>query len=310
MHKKRMSEQPHPAHADRSRAGFTLIEILTVVAVIALLIAILLPSLRSARRQVRSSVCKANLKGLMTAIHTYAADHAGTVIPSYNMRGVTGGSSNPLDGWGPILDKGRYVMGARTIKGNPFACPDTVDVAGLAKTQTGSDPNNPKGYMDWPTILTISKNYAIPIPRRGYKKIIRVSYWINGDNPIGIPRNIEQGLHFTGSVGYGPDFDGNVIEPNRFDDFKSPFRLIALADGVYAGQQQAPRLGDVNSRIGYRHPGRLGKANVAFADAHVDAIEGDKFPRKMFSGASLDEIRSENLGSATVYADPEKILAP
>lgn len=55
------------------RFGFTLIEILVVVAIIALLVAILLPSLARARAQARNTQCLSNLHQLGTAMHTYAA---------------------------------------------------------------------------------------------------------------------------------------------------------------------------------------------------------------------------------------------
>ena len=44
--------------------AFTLIEVLTVVAIAALLIAILLPALSLARKQVRSVACRSNMKQL------------------------------------------------------------------------------------------------------------------------------------------------------------------------------------------------------------------------------------------------------
>ncbi len=56
----------------KNTRGFTLIEVLVVVAIIALLIAILLPSLKRARENARSSVCRTNLHDLGTSLYMYA----------------------------------------------------------------------------------------------------------------------------------------------------------------------------------------------------------------------------------------------
>lgn len=62
--------------SNRTR-GFTLVELLVVVSIIALLIAILLPSLRRAREQAKDTVCKANLKQLGLCSTYYADDNGG-----------------------------------------------------------------------------------------------------------------------------------------------------------------------------------------------------------------------------------------
>ncbi|MEP0841330.1 MAG: prepilin-type N-terminal cleavage/methylation domain-containing protein [Phycisphaerae bacterium] len=56
-------------------SGFTLIEVLVVVAIIALLIAILLPSMERARQQARATVCMSNLKQFAAAFVFYGQDH-------------------------------------------------------------------------------------------------------------------------------------------------------------------------------------------------------------------------------------------
>lgn len=289
------------------RGAFTLVELLTVIAIIALLLALLLPALSDSRRQTRNTVCTSNLRGLMLGITAYAAAEADTIIPSYNIRGVSGGPANPADGWAPLLDQGRYVPGRSTIAANPFCCPDTADRAGMAAGQTGDDPVNPRGYMDWPAVMTISQNYATTIPARGLNSIVRVGYWINGDNPLGIPQEFKQGAHFTGSVGYGPDPNGQFMRPCRFGDIVKPARLIALADGLYSGKQQATRPGDRDLRIGFRHGKTRVFANVGFADGHAEPIFGDRFPRKLNESLSPAEVFEENSGDwPTLYANPTR----
>lgn len=54
--------------------GFSLIELLIVIAVIALLLALLIPGLANARRVARTSVCMSNLKQFSAAGATYAVD--------------------------------------------------------------------------------------------------------------------------------------------------------------------------------------------------------------------------------------------
>lgn len=64
----------------RSGHGFTLIEVLVVVAIIALLISILAPSLAEARRQTRASVCLSNMRQLGVASHMYASAFNGMLV--------------------------------------------------------------------------------------------------------------------------------------------------------------------------------------------------------------------------------------
>ncbi len=56
--------------------AFTLIELLVVVAIIALLVAVLLPSLQRARKAAQAACCSAQLRDLMFALNYYADEHS------------------------------------------------------------------------------------------------------------------------------------------------------------------------------------------------------------------------------------------
>lgn len=301
----------YPQYPTRPRPpkGFTLIELLVVIAVIALLVSLILPALGKARQAGRSTVCLNGTRQLGMAFVTYNNDHKERVIPSFNTTGVNGDA--PLDGWAPILDRDGYVTASQQVAKGAFYCPDTFDIAGVREGQTGTDLINPRGWLDWPFIRTGSSNESVTIPERGFEKVIRVSYWLNAINPIGGTVVVEQDLHYTGSVGYGPGSNGLFVEQTKLSAFTRPSSLVTVADGVYVGRQRDNRFGTPNSRIGYRHSGKAGgTANTAFADGHAKPIAGNEFPRALGGSNDPAEVRAENLfGQPTVYANPEKALS-
>ena len=55
--------------------GFTLVEIMIVVAIIAILSAIAIPNFMAARSKSRANACKANLRQIESAVEQYAMDN-------------------------------------------------------------------------------------------------------------------------------------------------------------------------------------------------------------------------------------------
>jgi prepilin-type N-terminal cleavage/methylation domain-containing protein len=71
----------HGARSDRRRGGFTLVELLVVIGIIAVLIAMLLPALSRARNQALKIQCMSNLHQIGQTLLIYADGNNGYLFP-------------------------------------------------------------------------------------------------------------------------------------------------------------------------------------------------------------------------------------
>lgn len=110
--------------------GFTLVELLTVVAIIAILASVMIGTVSMGLKMAQTSKCSSNMRQIGTAFQTYLSDHD-NVMPQrkYN------------DGTGYWSVLAAYTGGSTTDKkGTVFVCP----------TQTSNDfPNEPSYGMNW-----------------------------------------------------------------------------------------------------------------------------------------------------------------
>jgi prepilin-type N-terminal cleavage/methylation domain-containing protein len=73
----------------KNRKGFTLIELMIVIAIIGILAAMAIPNFKKAREQAREKACYSNIRVLLGAIEMYNMDHS-AMMDSPNQGSLTG----------------------------------------------------------------------------------------------------------------------------------------------------------------------------------------------------------------------------
>jgi prepilin-type N-terminal cleavage/methylation domain-containing protein len=80
------------------KTAFTLVELVVVIAIIAILMALWLPAFRLAREHAAGAVCQSNLRQMTTILKTYCSDHDGQFPPArflYHSKRSFGDSNYP-----------------------------------------------------------------------------------------------------------------------------------------------------------------------------------------------------------------------
>lgn len=260
-----------------SADGFTLIEMLVVIAIIALLISILLPSLAQARQAGRNTMCMSNLKSMALSTQFYLNNNH-EMFPVRSSTSGTGGGS--VFG---AFEPTRIILSEDKRPIEVASCPNDGEPLRLypAGERTGTDP------VIGTTGLGIGDLYKLPPDYQ-----IRWSYGLNNMTGVKPTTDAERAVFNPNSTAYrdtthtllyadsawvnarghdkavndAPKLKGRVANAN------APFRFDKLAE--IPDEWNRPRAS------GKRHPNGN---NVVFFDQHGETVS----QRTLFSPAAV-----------------------
>ena len=240
----------------RFLTGFTLVELLIVIAIIAILMGILMPALQKIKERSRETVCKSNLRGLGLGIWAYITDNENRTADTsttnrffwYDSSGNFRRSNDSDAYWGVCYID--YVRGTEV-----FGCPSFKNVAELI-------------YSVNPVLIheaAFGLNY--------YTSNIRVTAYRYHTDFIVCHDHAE------------PKVEQDVRDMFHNNDTPGAMNLTHYRQG---GSRSRFYRGIFRHNIRFHEPERTGgRASVLWLDGHVSSIEettGDDVPKKWYTG--------------------------
>ncbi len=246
--------------------GFTLVELLVVIGIIALLISMLLPALNKARDAAVTTQCMSNMRQDGLAMAMYASDNP-CCFPPYRTALKFGAVSYPY-----FFE---YLPGLyQAPNSQTFRCP--------ADQMLEDDPSYPTGSMRGtydelnlsPTGQPISDLYF--------------SYCLNADGPqLGYPLYPISLFPLT-----SPARIDDLGLPNRYNPIMTTYVTDSTHFAVMLETQDAAQQGYDTNWTSYRFDHRKGTSqNVLFLDGHVETLVLKQFLPPSANLADLEQYR-------------------
>lgn len=300
------------------RRGFTLVELLVVIGIIALLIGILLPVLAGAREQAKTAQCLSNLRQIGQAFNIYAAENHGTVPPGHIRQQPDFGGRGE-ETWFTLLTVKGYVKGADQLQYRPptedeslaganawnsldsagntvFRCPSGTDFHKELGANNLGDPGSKTNDMNSWFWRRQSLLHAGVSASRGSQPIVDSWYAFNGVlPPRGQMRNgrgqdvwpMRVFGHFRSAEGQfkkGQIVGGPWL---KFSKIRKSGEMAMIFDGFWTHNWNT-------NLISARH-NKKRQTNFLFADGHAATVETKSLP----DGGAGNVQATSDLRSAT-----------
>jgi prepilin-type processing-associated H-X9-DG protein/prepilin-type N-terminal cleavage/methylation domain-containing protein len=242
-----------PAQSSRIRA-VTLVELLTVIAVIGILAAILIPVASSMRQTARAANCTSNLRQIGVAVLVFVGDHKG-ILPGSGQRPGNNGTNSSAS-WQDVLN----VM---VFEANLSAPRPTLQ-------RMGESPN--AGQMYCPSMERFGTAARYPRAYVINSRVMDHNVVTNPPVTWGVLLNYQKGYPYVRFA--TPARTVMVLESERSGDGvgpSAPFDQVVMGDGV-----TEPSWSANSQSFAFRHKGRL---NLVFMDGHVQSFAPAEFAR-------------------------------
>ena len=248
-----LTRNARAVHAARAVRGFTLVELVVVIGIIALLIGILLPAIRGVVARANWQATSATLSSIESALEAYEADYG--TIPRFSPD-PRSGPNNPLHA---AEDRGARLL-ARALfgiapKSDSAAAPRFMDGHGELSNPFGwkerrSDVNNtPNDSSDDLISGDLQEPYlsadSFPIRKLQPGNSLRAAGYLYGPDAVMLDGN-------DAPILYYPRLPGNIIVSNNTN---SPAPFIGTNDAGVSAPKSAY---NANDNVDLNGDGRLG----------------------------------------------------